>query len=203
MSLPFPSPPSLAIAARCAASLLASTLLAGSAAAASFRIDFYEGVITGDVVTTDWDGDGLVDHSGLFTTSGAGIGNVSAFDVTIAGERYDQLETSEFPGAPSYISASAFWPVDVIQGFVFEERFGGPGDTVTVLQMDSIGIGDGQGGFNYYGTWGLSPCTSGSWCGGGAYRGSYTITELNTVPAPASLSLGVLGLLAAWRRRGR
>lgn len=201
MSQLLSSPSSLAIAARCAVSLLASTLLVGSATAASFRIDFYEGVMTGNDITSDWDGDGLVDHSGFFTTAGNGDGVVTSFGVTIGGEHYNRLDSGLFPGVPRFFDDSSGWPLDFIQGYVFEELFGGPGDTVTVLQMDAIGIGDGQGGINYYGTWGLSPCTSGISCGGGAYRGSYMITELHNVPAPATLSLGVLGLLAAWRRR--
>lgn len=190
---------SLAAVARCALALSACALWSSHAAAAAFRIDFYVGAMTGSVDTSDWDGDGIVDYSGLFTSDTAG--SVTSFDVTIGSERYDLLDTSAFPGAPKYTEPSAFWPIGWIRGFVFDEAFAGPGDTVTVLQMDSFGIGDGQGGFKFYGGWALSPCTQGDWCGGGPYQGSYTITELNAVPAPASLPLVALGLLAALRRR--
>lgn len=186
---------------RAAAPLLAAAALASPAVAGTYRIDFYN--LTSITGAPDYDGDGVVDYSGTFDAAAGVVSPVTAFGVTIDGVAFNALDSGSFPGAPKYYEPSGSWPIPYIDGFVFHDLFSGSGDTVDVLQMFSIGIGDGSGGVDYYGLWAISPCTSGSWCGGGQARGSYTITAANPVPTPATLPLAALGLLAlvAVRRR--
>ena len=188
---------------RAAVPLLAAAVLASPAVAGTYRIDFYNLIST--TGAPDYDGDGVVDYSGTFdAVGGSAPSKVTAFGVTVDSVAYNALDSGFFPGKPTYYEPSVWWPSPFIDGYVFHDLFSGTGDTVDVLQMYASGIGDGSGGMNYYGLWGISTCTSGGPCGGGVLRGSYTITPVaNPVPTPATLPLAALGLLAlvAVRRR--
>jgi hypothetical protein len=187
-------------ACRLAASVVAATALAAPAVAGTFRIDFYKGTFEGPMSNWIWDNDGIVDYTGSFVApDSASPVAVSAFTSTIDGITYDTLAGQGiFPGPPGF-SGIAGSPIPYISGIVFDTASSGPGDMVTVLQMQL----NGDINNNFWGAWALSPCVMNS-CGGGAFRGMYTISALeNEIPTPGSLPLAALGLLALANVRRR
>ncbi len=195
-----------------AASGLLALAMATSAFAGTYRLDFYNGVFMGEQPLWDPDGDGIVDYSGTFTAPGsslaldAGLFAISAIDVTIDGMRFDTVQSGGFPSAP-WLSApsSDGIPIPTLLGFAFED-LPLPNTSVPALQFGSLPILRTGGAVELWGLWAPTTCNVSGFCGGGPYRGAYTITAIrdpNPVSEPSSLPLAALGLfaLAGWSRR--
>jgi hypothetical protein len=179
--------------------LLALVLAAGLAApasAATYNIVFFGSefpVTSGPQV-----------GSGSFT---APDGPVSFSDAvsgtaTVAGKTYALTGRSGFPSLQFTFQPSDFFSQPYLNGYSFEQgQTAAPGPGVEVLQFVPLGVD----GVVFYG-WAISPCPFA--CGGGVFRGTFTITRVSdpeppVVPLPASAALLPLGLgaLALIRRR--